>query len=70
MSESFFFKHISARDTGELGVFRLARPLGWLLAALGGAAFLAAFDVRALFAALGGLMALGAIVAARITDTQ
>ena len=33
-SESYFFKHVKAEDTGLISLFRMARPLSFILAPL------------------------------------
>lgn len=52
MTETYFFKKISASDTGMLAIFRLTRPLGILFGAAIGAGTLAIFSMEKIFIVL------------------
>lgn len=48
-TDSYFFKHVDARDTGLLSIFRLARPISMVLGAFVGALVLNLFSFEKIF---------------------
>lgn len=69
-SESYFFKHISARDTDALSLFRNARPIAYLAGAASASLFLFAVPLRYLFLILALFMLCGAWNASMIRDEK
>lgn len=70
MSESYFFKHISAADTHVLNIFRSMQHLAYIIAPAVATIFLAFFDFRFLFLALGAAMFLGLYFILKLVDTK
>lgn len=70
MSETYFFKKISAGDTNTLSSFRHTRPLAFVAGTLSASVFLSFFDIKYLFITLGILMLVGIRFASSINDTR
>lgn len=70
MSESYFFKHIDSSDTSILSVFRMTRPLAYIVAPVMASAFLYAFSFQWIFIAIGVFMMAGLIFSVQIEDTR
>jgi MFS family permease len=69
-TESYFFKQVSGKDSNVISLFRLMRPLGNLLGALGGTLALVFFPLSFIFVLLGLLMVVGVFITLRLTDTR
>ncbi len=69
-TESYFFKHAQGKDTNIIGLFRITRPLSYVLGAALGAGTLALFKFEALFLILGLLMLPGLFFAMALKDTR
>ena len=69
-TESYFFKHVSGRDAGTIGVFRMAKPLSLLTGPLAGALTIKFLGFPASFAILGAVLAVGAFISLRLKDTR
>jgi MFS family permease len=70
MSETYFFKKISARDASFLSIFRSARPLGYTVGPALASLTLIYMDLRYTFIVLGCLMFAGVWFATRLKDTN
>jgi MFS family permease len=68
-SDSYFFKHVEARDTGLLSIFRLTRPASLVLGAAAGTLFLNFFSFEKLFFVLAAVVFLGFKEALSLRDT-
>lgn len=69
MVEGHFFRRVSERDANTVGVFRMIRPMGALIAPLIGSLILALGSYPALFLASGAAILVGGVWAAsRIQD--
>ncbi len=69
MTETYFFKKISAEDTGILSIFRLVRPTGLMLGAALGCVVLYSFSFPAIFFALGIIILFGLKESLYLKDT-
>lgn len=69
-TESYFFKQVNGKDSNVISLFRLMRPLGNLLGALGGTLALVFFPLPFIFVLLGLLMVCGTFITLRLTDTK
>lgn len=67
-TESFFFKHVSGKDTGTIGLFRTVKPLSFILAPIMGAFFIKTVGFELSFLALGAIMFLGVFGATRLKE--
>ena len=67
-SESYFFKHISARDTDTLSLFRNTRPIAYLAGAASASILLFIVPLQFLFLILALLMLCGAWNASMMKD--
>lgn len=70
MQEVYFFKHVEKRDIDIINVFRLARPVSWMLASIGAAIILTFFDVRYVFLFLAIIIFVGVRPALGLRDTK
>lgn len=70
MSETYFFKKISGADAGDLSIFRMTRPLGYLIAPTIASIFLSFFDLRYLFVLSGVIALSGMYFALKLHDTR
>jgi len=69
MTDSFFFKHVTARNTGLLSIFRLTRPLSVVAGTITGALALNFFSFEKIFYVLAIVVFLGLKEALLIRDT-
>jgi predicted MFS family arabinose efflux permease len=69
-TESYFFKHTESKDTNIIGLFRITRPLSYVLGALLGTVALHYLDFHMLFVLLGLLMVPGLFFAMVLKDTK
>lgn len=58
-TESYFFKHVGSRDTGTVSVFRLTRPMGFILAPIAVSSLLCVVGLGHAFFILAALVSLG-----------
>jgi len=70
MSETYFFKQVRDGDAGVISLFRNAQPVAYVITPLLASGFLAFFDFRFIFLALGVVMLSGLYWCARLTDTK
>lgn len=70
MTETHFFKHVDGSDTDTISVFRMLRPLAWLIALLAGTAALAIVSLEYLWVILAVIMFYGLRHALAIVDTK
>ncbi len=69
-TESYFFKHTESKDTNIIGIFRITRPLSYVLGALLGSITLHYLNFHLLFVLLGLLMIPGMFFAMALKDTR
>lgn len=69
-TESYFFKHTSGTDSDVVGIFRITRPLSYVIGALVGGVALHFTSFEFLFAILGFLMIPGIFFAMALKDTR
>lgn len=69
MSETYFFKKTDSADTADLSIFRMTRPIGYIVAPAVASGLLFFFDLRWIFMVAAGVVLSGIIFAARIRDT-
>jgi len=69
-TESYFFKQVKGHDSNLISLFRLTRPLGNLVGAIVGSLCLLFLPFEFMFIILGLIMASGAFITLRITDTK
>lgn len=69
-TESYFFKKTAAEEADRIGIFRMTRPLSFLIGPLIGSIVLMVLPLQALFVGLGALLFIGAAFGAHITDTK
>lgn len=69
-TESYFFKHTSGTDSDVVGIFRITRPLSYVIGALTGVIALQYTTFEFLFAILGFLMVPGMFFAMALNDTK
>jgi len=70
MSETYYFKQVTERDTGLISLFRNIQPLGYIVTPILATMFLSYFDLPLLFAATGIVMASGIYFSLRLKDTR
>ena len=70
MSETYFFKQIDGDDVNILSVFRMLRPLSYILGPLFASAFLVYTDIQHLWIILSAIMLIGIFNSMSITDTK
>jgi len=70
MNETYFFKHVDAEDTGMISLYRVTRPLAYIIGPLAGALVLAVAPFNQLYLILGVIMLVGIFPAMRIIDTK
>jgi len=70
MSETYFWKKVTAGDTEEISLFRDTKPLAYILGPLIGGAFLLFIHPSYLFLILGLIMFAGAYFPSRLHDTK
>ena len=68
-TDSYFFKHVDASDTGLLSIFRLTRPVGIVLGAAGGVLALNLFSFEKIFFVLAVVVFLGFKESLSLKDT-
>ncbi len=68
-TESYFFKHVDARDTGLISIFRLSRPAAMILAAAVGSLSLALFSFEKIYFVLAVVIFLGMKQSLHLKDT-
>lgn len=69
-TESYFFKHTKGSDTDLISIFRITRPLSYVIGALLGALTLTLLPFELLFLVLGALMIPGMFFAMALKDTN
>ena len=69
-TESYFFKHVSGDDVDTISLFRILRPLGYIIGPVLGAIALSFVDIRFVFIIPGFIFLLGIISAYQIKDTK
>jgi predicted MFS family arabinose efflux permease len=69
-TESYFFKHTQAKDTHTIGLFRITRPLSYVLGAFLGGITLYYLTFPLLFVVLGFAMIPGMFFAMALHDTR
>jgi MFS family permease len=69
-TESYFFKHTESKDTNIIGLFRITRPLSYVVGALLGTLTLYFLDFHILFMVLGLLMVPGLFFSMALHDTR
>ena len=70
MTETYFFKKVSAGDANIVGLNRTVRPFAGMLGPLAATALLAFISLPSLFLSLGVFMLLGVPLAAMLKDTR
>ncbi|MEX2405618.1 MAG: MFS transporter [Candidatus Paceibacterota bacterium] len=70
MSETYFFKKIDSSGAGDLSIFRMTRPLGYIIAPALASGFLSFFDMRYLFVFIGCMALFGIYFALQLKDTR
>ena len=70
MAESYFFKHISVKETNIISFFRNLRPMSYLIAPVVASAFLSLFDSKYLFLGVGAIMLIGLYYSFILKDTR
>lgn len=69
-TESYFFKHTEGKDTNLIGLFRITRPLSYVLGAVLGSITLHLLPFELLFVVLGLFMVPGLFFAMALHDTK
>ncbi len=69
-TESYFFKHTQGKDTNVIGIFRITRPLSYVLGAILGGITLHLLPFELLFVVLGLMMIPGMFFAMALHDTK
>ena len=69
-TESYFFKHTHSKDTNLISLFRITRPLSYVIGALLGSLVLYSVEFNMLFVILGFLMIPGLFFAMALKDTK
>lgn len=69
-TESYFFKHTNGTNSDVIGLFRVTRPLSYVIGAMLGGVSLHFLDFEALFIILGLLMVPGIFFAMSLNDTR
>ena len=70
MNETYFFKHIESADTDILSLYKTTRPFSYLLAPALGVITLLLVPYKFIFLVLAAVVALGALVALRLTHAH
>ncbi len=70
MTESYFFKHVSGTDTDLISVFRMTRPISFIIGPAIGIAVLPLFSLQYAFVAFAAILFAGIFFAATIQDTR
>lgn len=70
MTESYFFKHVGAEDTGLISIFRLVRPISFFVGAVLGVLALSFASFENIFFLLAGVVFIGLLSALAIRDTK
>jgi MFS family permease len=70
MSETYFFKQIDGDDTSILSIFRMLRPLAYIVGPLSAGVLLIYIDIQYLWVLLAGVMLLGIWNALALVDTK
>ncbi len=68
-TDSYFFKHVDATDTGFLSIFRLARPVSVMLGAIFGAITLNIFSFEKIFFVIAIVVFFGLKESLQLRDT-
>ena len=70
MTESYFFKHVDGKDTDTISLFRILRPLGYIIGPLLGGVALIFINIKMIFLIPGFMLLLGVLPAFGIKDTK
>ena len=70
MSETYFFKQIDGDDTSILSIFRMLRPMGYMVGPILAAGLLFVVDISTLWIILAAIMCLGVFHAYALEDTK
>lgn len=70
MSETYFFKQIDGDDTSILSIFRMLRPLGYMIGPILAGGLLLTMEISMLWIILAGIMCLGVFHAYALEDTK
>lgn len=70
MSESYFFKHVNIDDATLMSVFRITRPLAFIVAPLIALLFLPVTGLQTVFAVFATILLIGVPLSLRIWDTK
>lgn len=70
MTESYFFKHVDGNDVDTISLFRMLRPLGYIIGPVLGFVALSFIDIQFIFIVPGLILLLGIYFAAQIIDTK
>jgi MFS family permease len=68
MTESYFFKHVDGDDSNTIALFRMARPVGYIIGPALGTVFLLFFPLNFVFLGLSVITLLGIYFSLNITD--
>lgn len=69
-TESYFFKHMKGKDTDLISLFRITRPMGYLVGAILGSVVVSLLPFNLIFVVLGFLMIPGLFFAMALNDTK
>lgn len=69
-TESYFFKHVEGSDAAVISLFRMLRPLGYILGPVLGAIALGFVSIQFVFIIPGLILLLGILPASQIVDTK
>lgn len=69
-TESYFFKHVGSNDTEMISIFRMLRPLAYILSITAALISLSFLSMNYIFIVLGGLLLLGVPLGLKIEDTK
>ncbi len=69
-SETYFFKHVKSADAHLISIFRMTRPMGYVLGPLLATILLSFIDLRFLFLVLGIIMLFGIPAGLLLKDTK
>ncbi|MEY4440528.1 MAG: hypothetical protein RLY49_154 [Candidatus Parcubacteria bacterium] len=70
MTETHLFKRIDSKDLSIISLFRISRPIAYILGALAGSLLLQIISFQMLFFVLGGIVLYGLRYSLSITDTR
>lgn len=70
MNETHFFKHVAAEDTGLISLYRVTRPLAYIIGPLLGAGILTLVPFNFIYLILGLFMISGIFFSLQIVDTK